>query len=841
MSEKLTPMMQQYRRVKSEIPAGTLLLFRLGDFYEMFFEDAKEGASILGLTLTKRNGVPMCGVPFHAADNYIARLVEAGKRVAICEQTSEPKPGQIVERQVTQILSPGNTSHLELTQPKENRFLASVVVSGPVIGFSFLDLTTGEFRVTEFSSCEAWIDEMLRLQPKEIIYPEEQELPQRLEAATQVSESDYDAWVFEQGYAVSYLQEHFAVQSLDGFGCSDYAMGIAAAGGLLHYAKQRLLASVDHVRSLLPYRGGDYLVVDATTQRNLELIQSLGTSASDTSLLKALDETVTPMGGRELRRWLLHPLRDVEMIEQRQQMVGRFLEDIGPLEDIRDLLREVKDLERLITRLSQGSGNARDLLALGKSLDPLPGLQMAVAHLETSLAASLSERIQPQPDLVDLVGKAIVDEPPLSLKEGGIIRDGYFPEVDELRSAARDGKAWIAELQAREQERTGIKSLKVRFNQVFGYYIEITKSNLGQVPDEYTRKQTLVNAERFITPELKEMESKILGAEERIQKLEYELFINLRKEVVQYIRPIQEAARAIAALDVLSSFSVTARLHQYCRPKVRTGGRLFIDEGRHPVLEQLEDAERFVPNDVNLNEDDCRLMILTGPNMAGKSTYIRQVALIALMAHTGSYVPAKAAEVSILDRVFTRVGASDDLSRGQSTFMVEMNETANILNNASQESLVILDEIGRGTSTFDGLSIAWSVAEFLHSKCRAKTLFATHYHELTELAAICKGVKNFNVAVREWHDRVIFLRKIVPGGTDKSYGIQVARLAGLPREVIDRAKEILRNLEENELDATGQPNIAHKRDDDGKGRRRKRKSNNPKTIPQMDLFKQSAE
>ncbi len=840
MAEKLTPMMQQYRKIKDEIPSGALLLFRLGDFYEMFFDDARIASDILGLTLTKRNGVPMCGVPYHAADNYVGKLVEAGRRVAICEQTTEPKPGQIVEREVKQILSPGNTSHLELTQPKENRFLAAVVHHQGRIGFSYLDLTTGEFRLTEFAETSQWEDELLRLHLRELVFPEESGLPADVEAASNIFEAPYDDWVFEPGYAESHLKEHFAVQSLDGFGCSDMTLGVAAAGGLLHYATNQLRASVDHVRALLPYSGADHLVVDAATQRNLELVRSLGSSASDTSLLKALDETVTPMGGRELRRWLLQPLRDCKAIEARQQVVARFLEDIGPLEDIRDRLKQVKDLERLISRLSQGSGNPRDMQALGKSLEQIPDLRQQVADLETPLSDQLAESIEPQPELVELIDRAIIEEPPISLKDGGILKDGYFDEVDELRQATREGKKWITDLQIREQERTGIKSLKVRYNQVFGYYIEITKSNLDQVPDDYTRKQTLTNAERYITPELKEMESKILGAEERVQKLEYELFVQLRTEVVNYTQKVQQIARAIAVLDVLASFAVTARLRQYCRPQIRPEGRYWVSEGRHPVLEQLEDAERFVPNDLNMSDDDCRLMVITGPNMAGKSTYIRQVALIALMAHTGSFVPAEAAEVPMMDRIFTRVGASDDLSRGQSTFMVEMNETANILNNATQKSLVILDEIGRGTSTFDGLSIAWSVAEHLHSQCKAKTLFATHYHELTELAVICKAVKNYNVSVREWHDRVIFLRKIVAGGTDKSYGIQVARLAGLPKSVLDRAKEILRNLEENELDATGQPQIAHSRNDPDRPKKRKRKSTaKKKTIPQMDLFKQS--
>ncbi len=841
MSETLTPMMRQYRKIKDGLPAGSLLLFRLGDFYEMFFDDALIASDLLSLTLTKRNGVPMCGVPYHAADGYIAKIVAAGRRVALCEQTSEPKPGQIVEREVTQILSPGNTSHLDLTAPKENRFLAAVVhTTNPTsthIGFAHLDLSTGEFRLTEFNTSRDWLEEMQRLQPRELLHPQDAGLPAVPDPAAPLCLSPCDDWIFDAGYAESFLKEHFRVQSLDGFGCTGLAAGLRAAGGLLHYAARELRASVDHIRVLRPYSGGEHLILDATTQRNLEIIQTAKHAAADTSLLAALDETITPMGGRELRRWLLQPLRSTEAINDRQNVVARLLEDIAPLEAMREQLRRVRDLERLISRLSQGSGHARDLSALGHSLLPLPDIIQILLDLAVPLTDDLAASIHPLPDLVEAIENAIAENAPATLKEGGLFKDGYSPEIDMLRQAARDGKKWIAELQAREQQRTGIKSLKVRYNQVFGYYIEITNSNLHQVPADYTRKQTLVNAERFITPELKEMESKILGAEDRCRQLEYDLFVKLRQHAVTHTAVIQETARSLASLDVLASFAVTARIRHYARPQIREGGRLLIEEGRHPVLEQLDDAERFVPNDLMLNDEDCRLIILTGPNMAGKSTYIRQVALIALMAHTGSFVPAQLAEVPLIDRIFTRVGAADDLSRGQSTFMVEMNETANILNNATEKSLVILDEIGRGTSTFDGLSIAWAVAEYLHSTCRAKTLFATHYHELTELALICKGVKNFNVAVREWHDRVIFLRKIVPGGTDKSYGIQVARLAGLPRPVLDRAKEILRNLEESELDATGRPQIAHSRHDDPKAKKKRSRKPTAKLPPQMDLFK----
>jgi DNA mismatch repair protein MutS len=829
-------MMQQYRQIKGEIPKDALLLFRLGDFYEMFFDDAKEVAATLNLTLTKRNGIPMCGVPYHAAENYIGKLIQGGKRVAICDQVSEPRPGQIVERKVTQILSPGSTFNLELTQPKENRFLAAVLPKDQVIGFAYLDMTTGEFRVTEMSSLREWQDEMQRLHPKELIYPAETRAPE-VGGDLGIALVEHDEWTFEQGNAELELKEHFQIHSLEGFGCAQLGTGLGAAGALLHYVTKELRANAAHVLKILPYSSAEFLVVDSITQRNLELVISAGNNAAtDTSLLKAMDQTVTAMAGRELRRWILQPLRGKEAIEARQLVVSRWLEDVGRLELFREQLQEVRDLERLIGRLAQGSGNARDLQGLRQSLEALPGLVKRIAELEAPLAGELAAKIQPLPEVVELIVQSIVDEPPLALKEGGLIREGYRPDVDELKNAQRDGKNWLADLQAREQERSGIKSLKVRFNSVFGYYIEITKSNLQQVPDDYTRKQTLVNAERFITPELKEMEGKILGAEERAKQLEYQIFQEVREKVVVHTAAIQESARAIAQLDILAGFAISARLFNYNKPIITANGRLDIVEGRHPVLEQIIKGERFVPNDTVLNDDECRLVILTGPNMAGKSTYIRQVALIALMAHMGSYVPAQKAMIPVLDRIFTRVGASDDLSRGQSTFMVEMNETANILNNATSESLVILDEIGRGTSTFDGLSIAWAVAEHLHNAVKAKTLFATHYHELTELSMLLRGAKNYNVVVREWHDQIIFLRKIAPGGTDKSYGIQVARLAGLPKEVVGRAKEILRNLEEAELDATGQPSLAHHRQPNEQ-RKPKAKKNGKADIPQLDLFK----
>lgn len=830
-------MMEQYRGMKREIPSDALLLFRLGDFYEMFFEDAQRGADLLDLTLTKRNEVPMCGVPYHAAESYIGRLVEAGCRVALCEQVSEPKPGQIVERKVTRILSPGNASSLNLTAPDRNCYIGALVQEEGSVGIAVLDVSTGEFRLGEFDQMEEAVEVLDRLGLEECLIPEESGLGEFLGPAFRLVA--VDGWFFEAGQAMMTLTEHFKVQSLDGFGCAGMVAGPSAAGALLHYVHQVMRTPVDHLTRLRPLQSSEVLILDRVTLRNLEVVESLAAAQSDTSLLKALNRTATPMGARELRRWLVAPLRNQAAIQERQLVVARLLEDVDLLDRLVEQLKSIRDLERLIGRIAQGSGNARDLKGLQNSLEPLEALKVLCVELEAPLAERLSGQIQTLPELQERIQDAIVPEPPLALKEGGIIQDGFDPNLDELRQAMREGKSWLADLQVREQKRTGIKSLKVRFNQVFGYYIEVTKTHLDQVPDDYHRKQTLTNAERFITPELKEMESRILGAEERAKQLEYQRFLEVRGEAAAHTEAIQQTAAAVAQLDVLAGFATVARLYHYSRPQVSEQGRLFIEEGRHPVLEQLEGVERFVPNDTLLTEEDCRTVILTGPNMAGKSTYIRQVALIALMAQAGSYVPAAAAEVPLFDRIFTRVGASDDLSRGQSTFMVEMNETANILNNATQNSLVILDEIGRGTSTFDGLSIAWSVAEFLHKTVRARSLFATHYHELTELAAIEKGVRNYNVAVREWHDQVIFLRKIVAGGTDKSYGIQVARLAGLPRDVVDRAKEILRNLEEHELDASGKPHLAAHRVGVGKKRRPRQKKVND--APQMDLFRHSAQ
>jgi DNA mismatch repair protein MutS len=868
---QLTPMMAQYRRIKSELPKDALLLFRLGDFYEMFFEDAQAGAQLINLALTSRNGVPMCGLPYHAANSYISRLLKAGRKVAICEQTEEAKPGKLVNREVTQILSPGTHFDERMLVAEKNNFLAAVVSSGSTFGLALIDLTTGDFLTTEVEAEAALLTELERLRPAEIVHPMEATALRDLLRNSGWTVSAYDDWTFAPQTAVFTVREHFKVASLDGFGLKDRTAAIGAAGGALHYLTQNLRRDVKHLTRLSFYQRTDYLALDYTTLRHLEILEPQHRDAPrNACLYGALNKTATPMGARLLRNWLSQPLAAVEPIRQRQETVATFIENAPGLDTFRVQLTNVRDLERTLGRLSTGSGNARDLVVLRQALEQIPALKQTLSsvgpscrsallnqdeaaehQLRPTLLENLTAQLTESPDLVELISRAIVDEPPLAVKEGGMIRDGFSTDLDELRNAQRGGKDWLAKLQQDEIERTGISSLKVRFNSVFGYYIEVTKSNLDKVPPHYIRKQTVANGERFITPELKDMEGKILGAEERSVKLEYELFQRLREEVLGQLATIQQTASALAQLDVLASFAEIARLHDYCRPEVSDDGVLQITDGRHPVLEQSLVDERFVPNDTALASIGARssssartesetehaeqelrapqIALITGPNMAGKSTYIRQVALLTLLAHTGSFIPAKTARIDLVDRIFTRIGASDDLARGQSTFMVEMSETANILNNATPRSLIILDEIGRGTSTFDGLSLAWSIVEHLHNQVGAKTLFATHYHELTELSQRLPRIKNYNVAVREWHDAIVFLRKIVEGGTDKSYGIQVARLAGVPKAVVERAKQILVNLEESELTPEGnvrQPRRQQERD--------KLKQLAPP--PQMDLF-----
>ena len=869
---QLTPMMAQYRRIKSELPKDALLLFRLGDFYEMFFEDAIAGAQLLNVALTKRGTVPMCGIPHHAFNGYVARILRAGRKVAVCDQVEEARPGQLVKREVTQILSPGTHFDERLLAAERNNFLAAVYPIGKTTGIAVVDLTTGDFRTTETESDAELLTELERLRPAETIYPgEAASLRTLLQGAPGIL-IGHDDWVFAPETAVFTVREHFKVAALDGFGLKGRVAATGAAGAALHYLTQHLRRDVKHLTRITFYQCRDYLVLDSTTLRNLEILEPLHRDAPrNTSLYGALNRTVTPMGARLLRNWLTQPLSAVGPIRRRQDAVQSWLENGAALEAFRVKLAEVRDLERTVSRLSVGTGNGRDLHALRLALEQVPALKavgdnvrshtsnaergMRNAELSQSLLTSapteetgsappslldeLFAQVTELPALVELISRAIVDEPPLALKEGGLIRDGFDPNLDELRAASRGGKDWIAQLKQKEVERTGIASLKVGFNSVFGYYLEITKANLDKVPPDYIRKQTIANGERFITPELKAMEGKILGAEERAMKLEYELFLRVREEVIGSLAAIQQTAAALANLDALACFAETARHFNYTRPEVADAGQLLLRDARHPVLDQALTEERFVPNDTELASvaaggtsaaTSPQIALITGPNMAGKSTYIRQVALLALLAHTGSFLPAASARVDLVDRIFTRIGASDDLARGQSTFMVEMSETANILNNATARSLIILDEIGRGTSTFDGLSLAWSIVEHLHNQVGAKTLFATHYHELTELAARMPRLGNYNVAVREWHDQIIFLRKIVEGGTDKSYGIQVARLAGVPKEVLERAKVILRNLEDSELTPEGTVRQTNRRQQD------RERLKQVEANPQMDLF-----
>ena len=902
---QLTPMMAQYRRVKSELPKDALLLFRLGDFYEMFFEDAVEGARLLNVALTKRGVVPMCGIPHHAFNSYVARILRAGRKVAVCDQVEEARPGQLVKREVTQILSPGTHFDERLLAAERNNFLAAVYPAGKTTGIAVVDLTTGDFRTTETESDAELLTELERLRPAETIYPGEAASLRTLLQGTPGILIGHDDWVFAPETAVFTVREHFKVAALDGFGLKGRIAATGAAGGALHYLAQHLRRDVKHLTRITFYQCRDYLVLDSTTLRNLEILEPLHRDApKNTTLYGALNRTVTPMGARLLRNWLSQPLAAVEPIRRRQAAVQSWLGNGAALETFRVKLAEVRDLERTVSRLSVGTGNGRDLHALRLAIEQVPSLKATLNQVgqasslssispssfpalaeqanetetdgETGgtpvLLSELTAQLTELPALVELIARAIVDEPPLALKEGGLIRDGFDPNLDELRAASRDGKDWIAQLKQKEVERTGIPSLKVGFTSVFGYFIEITKANLAKVPPDYIRKQTIANGERFITPELKAMEGKILGAEERSMKLEYELFLRVREEVIGNLAAIQQTAAALASLDVLTAFAETARHFNYTRPEVGDAGQLLLKDARHPVLDQALTEERFVPNDTELAGSTAtsspspppgeragvrgpathadaspnasaahspfpiphspfpQVALITGPNMAGKSTYIRQVALLTLLAHTGSFLPAASARVDLVDRIFTRIGASDDLARGQSTFMVEMSETANILNNATPRSLIILDEIGRGTSTFDGLSLAWSIVEHLHNQVGAKTLFATHYHELTELAARMPRLRNYKVAVREWHDQIIFLRKIVEGGTDKSYGIQVARLAGVPKEVLERAKVILRNLEDSELTPEGTVRQTNRRAQD------REKLKQLEANPQMDLF-----
>ena len=816
--------MAQYVAMRRSLPEDVVLFFRLGDFYEMFFEDAQRAAATLNVALTKRHDVPMCGVPHHAAQGYIAKLVKAGIRVAIGEQTSTPIPGKLVEREISQIISAGTVDDTNLLDDTRHNYLASVCYIGKRYGLACADHTTGEFTVAEFPDKIQLEDELKRLSPSEIIIPDDQ-----LNQLGGIAHCmPYDGYAFIAEQAEHQLKSHFKVQSFDGFGCAGMTASTSAAGAILHYLIHQLRRSCDHLLKLSVRDNEAYVMIDAASQNNLDLVESR--SGKKHTLLHALDCTATPMGARKLRDWILHPLRDLTPLLARQDLIAAFLEQPYLLSQCRDSLKKIRDIERTTGRLSQGSGTPRDLQSLGLSLAQIPTLKedlSAVAD-STILARQLLDTMDNFDELVDLLERALVDEPPAKLADGGIIRDGYCPALDAYRAASRDGKQWIAQLQESERKRSGIDTLKIKFNNVFGYFIEVSKAKAELVPEDYQRKQTMANVERFITPELKKVESKVLGADERSKQLEVDEFAKLRAQIAQHLDALQSTADALATLDVLLGLAETAQLFQHTRPLLDDSTELAIVEGRHPVLEQTLVDEKFVPNDTLLEPKSSRLLILTGPNMAGKSTYIRQVALITLMAQIGAYVPAKSAHIGLVDRIFCRVGASDDIARGQSTFMVEMNETSLIINNASEKSLVILDEIGRGTATFDGLSIAWSIAEHLHDELKSRTLFATHYHELTDLSNTREAIENYNVAVREWNDEIIFLRKILPGSADKSYGIQVAKLAGLPDTIVDRAKDILSHLEMN----------SSKPDAKKKPKAKNTKATMPETqAPQMDLFR----
>lgn len=812
-----TPMMQQYQRIKNDYQ-DALLFFRLGDFYEMFYQDAKVASSVLEIALTSRQKVPMCGIPYHAAESYLAKLLKRGFKVAICEQVEDARQAKgVVKRDVVKVLTPGTAIEFELEEAKESTYIASLFLEEKNWGLAYIDLATGQLKAAQSDPQERrnLDDELFRFSPKEIIFPESEEesVAEILSRNSMMSvlKSPQEDWVFEYSQAKGTLQGHFRVKSLAGFDLENKSLAVSAAGALLDYLKKVRKDSLSLIHQVTYIQSGFQMVLDATSIKNLELVKNLRDGRLKESLLDIIDFTRTSMGGRLIRSWLLQPRLDCSEIDRRLDAVSGFLDQTIERQELRESLEEILDLERLTGKISLAVAHARDLVSLKKSLLPLPRIQNTIKPFKSRMVKQIHKNWDNARDLVALIEKAILDEPAFLLTEGGLIKDDYNSELDELRKLSHSGKGFISLLEKKEKERTGISSLKIRYNKIFGYTIEVTRPNLSLVPEDYIRKQTLANSERFITPELQEYEEKVLNAEERITALEHELFLEIREKVSNETRRLQKIASDIAVLDVLASLAELASLRNYQRPKVNSKDRIRITEGRHPVIEVTND-EPFIPNDTRLDRDEDQILIITGPNMGGKSTYLRQVALICILAQMGSFVPAREAEIGIVDRIFTRIGAMDFLSVGQSTFMVEMIEAARILNNATERSLILLDEIGRGTSTFDGLSIAWAVAEHLHDQegIRAKILFATHYHELTELALTLPRIKNYHVTVKEKKDDIVFLRKIIPGPSDQSYGIHVARLAGIPRSVVDRAKEILFNLEKQELDDAGLPKLAYR-------------------------------
>ena len=814
MDTELTPMLNQYLKIKREYN-DAILFFRLGDFYEMFFDDAKVASSLLGITLTSREGgkdtkVPMAGVPYHAADSYVDRLIKSGHKVAICEQVEDPKFARgIVKREIVRVVTPGTSISPTIVQDKENNFLISITKHGKDIGLAIAELSTGEFKMTQVDSVESLISELARVNPVECLIPKalekDEEFMKMVSGSLPKATTFYDDWVFDYNTAYEAMTSHFKVQTLAGFGCEDLKPGISSAGALLHYLKETQKNSLLHISRISGYSVTGFMVIDSSSRRNLELTKSLRGDQKGPTLFKVLDRTVTAMGGRLLGIWLHQPLIEKDRIDYRLEAVHELFSKGIVRDCLQDELKKFHDIERMASRISLQSANARELIMLKNSLSLIPRIKEILDYSESKYLKDIRDGMKCMDEITSIISRAIIDTPPNSIREGGFIRAGYSKELDELREFASNARGWLAEFQKKEIERTGIRALKVRYNKVFGYYIEVTKPNLNLVPGNYIRKQTLVNAERFITPELSEYESKILSTDERIMELEYELFMEISDIICENLNTIMENAKIIAQLDVLVSLAHVAVRNNYTMPQVDGGSLIHIEDGRHPVLEEVMVSGKYVPNDTLLDTEENQLLIITGPNMAGKSTYIRQVALIVLMAQIGSFVPARRAVVGLADRIFTRVGASDDLASGMSTFMVEMSEAANIVNNATPRSLIILDEIGRGTSTFDGLSIAWAIAEYINTNktLRARTLFATHYHELTELGMSSRGIKNYNIAVKEWNEDVIFLYKLVSGSSDHSYGIHVARLAGLPEVVIKRAREILSNLELNALGSEG--------------------------------------
>ena len=805
-----TPMMQEYLKTKSEYE-DCILFYRLGDFYEMFFEDAKTASKELELTLTGKScgadeKAPMCGVPFHAADTYINRLVARGYKVAICEQVEDPKEAKgLVKREVIRVVTPGTNIDQLALEEGSNNYIMSLVYNKGVFGIASCDVSTADFFLTEVNSTRKLTDELFRFNPAEIIYHKSlyesgidiTDLAEKLESSL----SQLDESYFDDVLSTRELLNHFKAHSLEGLGLIDFPVGKNAAGSLLIYLKETQKSELTHLTHITPYTDGKFMLIDSSTRRNLELTETMRDKQKRGSLLWVLDKTKTAMGARQLKSFIEQPLVSVDEIIRRQDAIEEINNSLIDREELREYLSSVYDLERLITKITYQSANPRDLIAFKQSIGMLSPIKALLEGFHSHLINDLNANIDDLKDLFVLIDSAIAEEPPISSRDGDIIKTGYNEEVDRLRAAKIDGKKWLADLEAKEREKTGIKNLKIKFNKVFGFYLEVTNSYKDLVPDYYVRKQTLANAERYYTPELKELEDSILGAEDRLNTIEYEFFKSVRDTIAGEVDRIQISAKAIATLDAIISLAVVSEKNHYVKPVINNRGVIDIKEGRHPVVEQMINADQFISNDCYLDLDTNTIAIITGPNMAGKSTYMRQVALIVLMAQIGSFVPASEATIGVVDRIFTRVGASDDLSTGQSTFMVEMNEVANILNNATSKSLLILDEIGRGTSTYDGLSIAWAVVEHIAYNIGAKSLFATHYHELTELEGKLKGVHNYCIAVQELGEDIIFLRKIIPGGADQSYGIQVARLAGLPEEVLSRARTIVNSLNENDIAA----------------------------------------